>query len=219
MSVIPTGGRSFVKPPSRREWILNALRHELITGEMSPGTSVRQEDLANKYGVSQAPVREALKSLVAEGLLMYSPNREHRVPHPTWADLAELNAVLDLLEREALSRTTVALPKLSKPRSLDALKSAPTLLELSSSIVISAEADTFSTPTFHTLHTFLDRYSNQRRQAVAALFENQALVKRDDLVALLEAVLAGDLSAAEENRCTYRQSLNLSGLGKPAVCA
>jgi DNA-binding GntR family transcriptional regulator len=214
----PPAASNFVKPQSRREWILNALRRDLITGELAPGTSVRQEDMARKYGVSQAPVREAFKSLVAEGLLTYSPNREHRVPDPTWTDLAELNAVLDLLEKEALSRNTRAFPRMT-PMSLEALKAAPSILEFSSSIIAAAEADVFSTSTFHTLDSFLDRYSNQRRQAVASLFQEPPLVKRDDLIALLEAMLSGDVHAAEERRSIYRMFSKLNGLDEKAVSA
>jgi DNA-binding transcriptional MocR family regulator len=214
-SVLPPVGSAFVRPQSRREWILTELRKDLISGQLAPGSSIRQEDLANKYGVSQAPVREAFKSLVAEGLLTYTPNREHRVPAPGWDDLQELNAVLGLLEKEALSRNTVGDAGASGLAPLETLKGSPRLVEISSCAVVAAESLAFRTPTFSTLQSFLERYSNQRRQAFSALFPSPLLVERDALVDLLEAMLSGDVGTAEEKRLAYRSSGDFSRLQMP----
>jgi hypothetical protein len=218
-TVLPSVGSNFVRPQSRREWILTELRKDLISGQLAPGSSVRQEDLANKYGVSQAPVREAFKSLVAEGLLTYTPNREHRVPSPGWPDLNELNAVLGVLEKEALRRNTLEGADASGAAALETLKGSPGSLEISSGVVVAAEALAFSTPAFPTLQSFLERYSNQRRQAFSALFTSPVLVERDDLVGLLEAMLSRDVSTAEERRLAYRLSGDFSRFQKQGQCA
>jgi DNA-binding GntR family transcriptional regulator len=44
------------------------LRDAILTGEYSPGTRFRQEDLADQFGLSRLPAREALRMLEADGL-------------------------------------------------------------------------------------------------------------------------------------------------------
>ena len=50
------------------------LRDQIVTGALKPGDQVRQEVLAREFGVSVPPVREALKTLEAEGQLVYAPH-------------------------------------------------------------------------------------------------------------------------------------------------
>jgi DNA-binding GntR family transcriptional regulator len=52
-----------------------ALRELIITGELEPGTPLRQRDLAARFGVSPTPVREALRRLQAEGLVDHDLHR------------------------------------------------------------------------------------------------------------------------------------------------
>jgi DNA-binding GntR family transcriptional regulator len=55
--------------------IAATLRELIITGEVEPGTPLRQRDLAMKFGVSPTPVREALRRLEAEGLVHHDLHR------------------------------------------------------------------------------------------------------------------------------------------------
>jgi DNA-binding GntR family transcriptional regulator len=55
--------------------IADEIRSAVLSGEMRPGTRVRQELLASKFGASRIPVREALKQLQNEGLVVLAPNR------------------------------------------------------------------------------------------------------------------------------------------------
>ena len=56
-----------------RQWVADRLRTEILEGRRRPGDWLRQESVAREEGVSQTPVREALKQLVAEGLLEHVP--------------------------------------------------------------------------------------------------------------------------------------------------
>src|SRR5690625_4840243 len=49
--------------------IVNQLRESIITGELAPGSRLRQQDLARKYEASRMPIREALQRLESEGLV------------------------------------------------------------------------------------------------------------------------------------------------------
>lgn len=89
---------------------LAALRADLRDGFLTPGDQVVQETLAERYGVSRVPLREALKTLEAEGQVVYHPNRGYFVTELRVADLLEVYRLRELLEAEAIS---VAVPALS----------------------------------------------------------------------------------------------------------
>ena len=55
--------------------IADEIRIAVLRGEMRPGMRIRQELLAAKFGASRIPVREALKQLENEGLVVLAPNR------------------------------------------------------------------------------------------------------------------------------------------------
>ncbi len=59
---------------SVRDQIIDHLRGELLSGQLSPGNSLREEALARRFGVSRAPIRQALQQLVHEGLLVTKKN-------------------------------------------------------------------------------------------------------------------------------------------------
>ena len=57
-----------------REQIADRIRADVLSGRLSEGTSLREQTLARQYGVSRAPVRDALLLLTQEGLLVAKPN-------------------------------------------------------------------------------------------------------------------------------------------------
>ncbi|MEI4271135.1 GntR family transcriptional regulator [Klenkia sp. LSe6-5] len=84
---------------------LSWLREQLATGRLKPGDQVRQEVLAREFGVSVPPMREALKTLEAEGQLVYHPHRGYFVASMSYEELAETYRIRQLLETEAITRS------------------------------------------------------------------------------------------------------------------
>jgi DNA-binding GntR family transcriptional regulator len=76
--------------------IAAGLRHVILAGEFAPGTWLRQDELAARFGSSRLPVREALRILQSEGLVETLPNRGARVPV---LDLAEVDILYRMRER------------------------------------------------------------------------------------------------------------------------
>lgn len=89
-----------------QELALDALRDDILTGVLGPGDQVVQETLADRYGVSRVPLREALKMLESEGQVVYHPNRGYFVAELSVRDLEEVYRLRKLLEAEAI-RTAV----------------------------------------------------------------------------------------------------------------
>lgn len=82
--------------------VLSRLREDIITGVLGPGDQLVQESLAERYGVSRVPLREALKTLESEGQVTYHPHRGYFVVELSTADLREVYHLRALLEDAAL---------------------------------------------------------------------------------------------------------------------
>ena len=78
--------------------VYERLRNHVISGELTPGSRLRHEDLAQQLGVSHTPVRHALERLVSEGLAEKVPYKGVRVVEFSADELAELFALRLLLE-------------------------------------------------------------------------------------------------------------------------
>jgi DNA-binding GntR family transcriptional regulator len=66
-----------------------AIQTRIVTGEIAPGTRLRQEQLAAEYELSRTPIREALRKLQAEGTVELVPNQGAVVRGPTVRDVRE----------------------------------------------------------------------------------------------------------------------------------
>src|SRR5256712_13693293 len=97
-----------------------ALEEAIVSGEIAPGTVLRQEQLSEQFRVSRTPVREALRRLAALGLVSFEPNRGVRVRTLSLDELRE--AFLVRAELESLA-TEIATPKM-RDEDLRALEDA-----------------------------------------------------------------------------------------------
>jgi DNA-binding GntR family transcriptional regulator len=86
------------------------IEEAIVSGELEPGTVLRQEQLSEQFNVSRTPVREALRRLAALGLVSFVPNRGVRVRTISREDLHE--AFMVRAELESLA-TEVAATKIS----------------------------------------------------------------------------------------------------------
>jgi DNA-binding GntR family transcriptional regulator len=90
--------------PSRTEAVLEAIKHAILSGELTQGQPLVEADLADRLGVSKTPVREALKTLAGAGLVTMSPYKGAAVRVVDAAQARHLYDVRLLLEPEALRR-------------------------------------------------------------------------------------------------------------------
>lgn len=90
--------------------VAQMLRNEIQTGQLTPGTRLRQNEVAQRFGISTTPVREALAWLQAEGLVRIDPHRGALVFHPTVDDVRESYEIRGALEALAVEK---AIPRLS----------------------------------------------------------------------------------------------------------
>lgn len=106
MSSVLTG------PPGHRQLrqrVAEGIRGAILEGRLAPGEWLRQEKLAQEQGVSQTPVREALKELAAEGLVEHVPYRGIRVVQFSVEDAEDLYACRAVLEGMAARHAALAI--------------------------------------------------------------------------------------------------------------
>lgn len=92
---------------SVRSAIVDELRAIILYGEVPPGSAIPVDAVAAAFGVSRIPVREALMTLIGEGLVDHRPNGGYRVAMMTSREFGEIYLVREALEAAAL-RVAVA---------------------------------------------------------------------------------------------------------------
>jgi DNA-binding GntR family transcriptional regulator len=91
-----------------RDQIAQALRASLVAGEMRPGVVYSAPTLAERFGVSPTPVREAMLDLVKEGLVTAVRNKGFRVTELSERDLDEITEVRALIEVPTVGRVAAS---------------------------------------------------------------------------------------------------------------
>ncbi len=88
---------------NRFEHIANRLRRGILRGDLAPGSPIKERDNAAEMGVSRTPMREAIRQLANEGLVVLRPSRSPIVADPSWkeiSDCMDLVRALELLSGE-----------------------------------------------------------------------------------------------------------------------
>lgn len=93
-----------------REKILEHIRDAIISGTLKAGSRVSEPELAERYGISRTPIREAFRQLESEGYLTVIPRRGAVVSEFSQKDIEDFYAIKSILEgyaaRQACSRLT-----------------------------------------------------------------------------------------------------------------
>jgi DNA-binding GntR family transcriptional regulator len=97
----PIGAAQVEAGEMLHEEVVARLRHMLLEGEIPPGARVPERELCLAFGISRTPLREALKVMGAEGLVILLPNRGARAARLTSKDVQDLFEVCEGLEANA----------------------------------------------------------------------------------------------------------------------
>ena len=90
-------------PRALYEEVAELLRQRIFRRELEPGSWIDELKIAEEYGISRTPLREALKVLAAEGLVTMKVRRGAYVTEVSEKDLADVYHLLSLLESDAAS--------------------------------------------------------------------------------------------------------------------
>lgn len=90
-------------PGLSQQAILDELRRAILSGEVPPGSPIPVDETADLFGVSRIPIREALKTLIGEGLIDHQPRAGYSVTLLTVEEFRELYVVRGVLEMAGLA--------------------------------------------------------------------------------------------------------------------
>ena len=97
-----------IAPTALYQEVAERLRQRIFAHELTPGTWIDEQKLAEQYGISRTPLREALKVLASEGLVELKPRRGCYVTEISSQDLDDIFPLMAMLEgrcaSEAVSR-------------------------------------------------------------------------------------------------------------------
>ena len=99
-SSAPIANKSLAPRPLYEE-VAELLRQRIFKRELEPGNWIDELKIADEYGISRTPLREALKVLAAEGLVTMKVRRGAYVTEVSKSDLADVYHLLSLLESDA----------------------------------------------------------------------------------------------------------------------
>ena len=105
--------------------VAERLRKRIFAHELTPGTWIDEQKLAEEYGISRTPLREALKVLASEGLVDLRPRRGCYVTEISRQDTDDIFPLIALLEGRCASEAV----KRAKPADISALKGIHEQLE------------------------------------------------------------------------------------------
>jgi len=88
---------SYTLTGTRKDAVLRQLRDEIVSSRLTPGTVLKDAEVAARLGVSITPVREAIGQLTAEGLIDIAPNRTRQVTQVTRKNALDLVDVMSVL--------------------------------------------------------------------------------------------------------------------------
>lgn len=123
-----------------RDVVFNTLRQAILRGELKPGERLMEIQLANKLGVSRTPIREAIRKLELEGLVLMIPRRGAEVAQITEKSLRDVLEVRSALEELAVRLACMRMT----PEVLNRLKETEKAFEAAlghEDITVVAEAD------------------------------------------------------------------------------
>ncbi|MFC6707571.1 GntR family transcriptional regulator [Flexivirga alba] len=89
-------------------YVLSELRRVIVAGQMKPGVTLPVDEIGAFFQVSRIPVREALKTLIGEGLVRHQPRGGYTVTVLSGPELHELYLVRGALEAAAIEAATAA---------------------------------------------------------------------------------------------------------------
>jgi DNA-binding GntR family transcriptional regulator len=123
-------GSRYSPPATLVEVAGRRLRDAILRGELPPGRKIVEEQLCAEFGISRAPLREALRLLAQQGLVERLPRRGSRVAAWSPTDILQLFALRRLLEGHAIE---TALPLADPEAALQPVRAALELMRAASS--------------------------------------------------------------------------------------
>lgn len=210
---------------TKNAYAYQSVRERIMSGELAPGETLAQSQLAAELGLSLTPMREALRKLDAEGLVSIDAHRNARVAQLTAAEARDLFLVRERLDPMAASLAAEHRTKADIERIKKAAEAMKPLADIADLAALAAHRE-FHRAIYRASHNELlvnileslwDKADRYRQVGLAARKDSAADKKRvaAEHQRIMEAVIAGDTAAAERQMTEHVRG----SLGRRAIDA
>lgn len=186
-----------------RDVVFKTLRQAIINGTLSPGERLMEISLANQLGVSRTPVREAIRMLELEGLVIMVPRKGARVASITEKSLRDVIEVRSNLEQFGVSLACERITEEGKRDLQHAHQEFIEAIELGDSTIIVEKDESFHDAIFRatnneklvsTINNLREQFYRYRMEYVKDVYLRSNLVEEHEK--LVNSILNNDTQTA-----------------------
>ncbi|MBC7959909.1 MAG: GntR family transcriptional regulator [Vallitaleaceae bacterium] len=188
-----------------RDVVFNTLREAILRGQLVPGERLMEKQLAERMGVSRTPIREAIRKLELEGLVMMVPRKGAEVAKITPKDIKDVLEVRAALEALAVKvacekMDEIGLAKLTKVKEeferAAKDKAVDTLIQKDIEFHDAIFAATGNEKLIHIVNNLREQIYRFRVKYISQMESYEGLVKEHEEI--VESIKSGDRQRAEE---------------------
>lgn len=196
-----------------RDVVFNTLRRAIITGEFAPGERLMEISLANRLGVSRTPVREAIRKLELEGLVIMIPRKGAQVAKITEKSLRDVIEIRCVLEEFAASLACERITPEGRENLKDAHENFVEAVKNGDILDIVEKDERFHDAIFQAtsnerlitiINNLREQFYRYRMEYVKDIEQHSVLVNEHEL--LLRAIYDGDSETAKRIMRTHLQN-------------
>lgn len=196
-----------------RDVVFNTLRRAIITGEFAPGERLMEISLANRLGVSRTPVREAIRKLELEGLVIMIPRKGAQVAKITEKSLRDVIEIRCVLEEFAASLACERITPEGRENLKEAHKNFVEAVKNGDILDIVEKDERFHDAIFQAtsnerlitiINNLREQFYRYRMEYVKDIEQHSVLVNEHEL--LLRAIYDGDSETAKRIMRTHLQN-------------
>lgn len=183
------------KAPTLADLVTKQIRESIIVGNLLPGQRLKEDELCRKFGISRPPIREAFKTLGAQGLLVHIPRRGVFVAEYSAKDVEEVYTLISML----YNKTTDLAIDVMTDQDIENLKACLNrMVKAVESMVKAIESSPYDIREYQLAHgdfhqTIIDRAGNGRIRSLErelrdqiAIFSYTSFQVKDHLKASLD---------------------------------
>ena len=201
---------------SRKNEVYNYIKEGILSNRFAPGTALKEVEIATALGTSRTPVREALRSLEAEGLVTSFSNRGVFVTEVSIADVEDISQLRELMEVWCLERSFEWI----MPDEIDTVKNAFQKAKEDGKWESMHEADRMLHRMFirksgsKRAIQFMDTLNTQieRIRRVSAKYQGRNEISYEEHMNIIEAMVNKDLDACKEMLAKHLKSVGRSAM-------
>lgn len=193
-----------IQVASIKDQIYTILKEEIINNTLKSGEKLAEQAIATRFNVSRSPVREAIKQLTGDGLVVNVPNRGAYVKVPTAKEIAEMQTLRHIFEEYAISQLPTAMNEERRARferlragmlralEEDNFEAYHQLERKMAAALVRLTENSLIEDSYRKVYTMMTNYSVYLHRNEHSKFEQTV----NERIRLLDAILAGDVESA-----------------------